>query len=207
MLSNQYPVHQVQQIIGATGDLVNPDAIIGTLLTDSRRINNAAEGLFFSLSGRRNGHAFIAEAYAAGVRNFVVKEGPEIKLPEANFLIVPDVLDALQKLSAFHRSKFNLPVIGITGSNGKTIVKEWLYQLMCADKTIVRNPKSYNSQIGVPLSVWQINERDDLGIFEAGISTVGEIEKLESIIKPTIGILTHIGPAHDEGFKSRQEKV
>src|SRR5476649_1536576 len=128
MLSNQYNIKEVQQIINATGDLVS-DAIISSLLTDSRRINNAAEGLFFALSGWRNGHAFIAEAYAAGVRNFVVKEGPELKLPGANFLIVYDVLDALQKLAAHHRAKFKLPVIGITGSNGKTIVKEWLYQL------------------------------------------------------------------------------
>src|ERR1700742_676130 len=119
MLSNHYPIKQIQQIIGAGGTIIKEDSI-STLLTDSRRISNASEGLFFALSGRRNGHEFIAEAYAAGVRNFVVKEGPEIKLPEANFLIVPDVLDALQKLAAYHRRKFNLPVIGITGSNGKT---------------------------------------------------------------------------------------
>ena len=165
------------------------------------------KGLFFALSGRRNGHEFIAEAYAAGVRNFVVRQRTEIKMPDANFLMVDDVLAALQKLAAYHRSRFNLEVIGITGSNGKTIVKEWLYQLLCADKNIVRNPKSYNSQIGVPLSVWQISEKDDLGIFEAGISTTDEMDKLEAIIKPTIGVLTHIGPAHDEGFKDRREKV
>ncbi|HZX59178.1 MAG TPA: bifunctional UDP-N-acetylmuramoyl-tripeptide:D-alanyl-D-alanine ligase/alanine racemase, partial [Mucilaginibacter sp.] len=176
-------------------------------LTDSRRITNAAEGLFFALSGRRNGHEFIAEAYAAGVRNFVVKQQTEIRMPEANFLLVDDVLSALQKLAAYHRSRFKLEIIGITGSNGKTIVKEWLYQLLSADKKIVRNPKSYNSQLGVPLSVWQIDEKDELGIFEAGISTVNEMAKLEAIIKPTIGVLTHIGPAHDEGFKDRREKV
>src|ERR1700742_2181261 len=205
MLSNQYTIQQVKQIINAECELVNDD-IISVLLTDSRRINTAAEGLFFALSGRRNGHEFIAEAYAAGGRNFVVKQGPEIKLPDANCLIVSDVLAALQTLAAYHRSRFNLEVIGITGSNGKTIVKEWLYQLLLADKNIVRNPKSYNSQIGVPLSVWQISEKDDLGIFEAGISTIDEMDKLEAIIKPTIGVLTHIGTAHDEGFKSRKEK-
>jgi alanine racemase len=207
MPSNQYNIKEVQQIINATGDLVNENSFISVLLTDSRRINNAPQGLFFALSGRRNGHEFVAEAYAAGVRNFVVKEGPELKLPDANFLIVFDVLAALQTLAAYHRNRFKLPVIGITGSNGKTIVKEWLYQLMAADKNIVRNPKSYNSQIGVPLSVWQISDANDLGIFEAGISLPGEMDKLEPIIKPEIGVLTHIGSAHDEGFASRHEKV
>jgi alanine racemase len=206
MSANQYAISKVKKVIGAEGAIVN-DYTINTLLTDSRRISNAAEGLFFALSGRRNGHEFIAEAYATGVRNFVVKSGPEIMLPEANFLIVDDVLKALQALAAYHRERFDLQVIGITGSNGKTIVKEWLYQLLCVDKNIVRNPKSYNSQIGVPLSVWQINEKNDLGIFEAGISTCGEMAKLEKIIKPDVGVLTHIGTAHDEGFASRDEKI
>ncbi|HEY9000562.1 MAG TPA: bifunctional UDP-N-acetylmuramoyl-tripeptide:D-alanyl-D-alanine ligase/alanine racemase [Mucilaginibacter sp.] len=206
MLSNHYSIREVQQIINA-GGTIETDDIISVLLTDSRRITNASEGLFFALSGRRNGHEFVAEAYAAGVRNFVVTHQTGIKMPEANFLLVDNVLDALQKLATYHRSRFDLEVIGITGSNGKTIVKEWLYQLLISDKTIVRNPKSYNSQIGVPLSVWQINDKDNLGIFEAGISTVNEMERLEAIIKPSIGILTHIGPAHDEGFKDRKEKV
>jgi len=206
MSSNQYLISAIQQIIHAEGNIVK-EYNISSLITDSRRISNAAEGLFFALSGRRNGHEFIAEAYAAGVRNFVVKQGPELIMPEANFLIVPDVLSALQTLATHHRNSFNLEVIGITGSNGKTIVKEWLYQLLCADKNIVRNPKSYNSQIGVPLSVWQINEKNNLGIFEAGISTRNEMTRLEQIIKPSIGVLTHIGPAHDEGFESRDEKV
>src|ERR1700744_1222584 len=206
MLSNHYPITQIQQIIGAGGTIVKEDSI-STLLTDSRRISNASEGLFFALSGRRNGHEFIAEAYSAGVRNFVVKEGPELKLPDANFLIVYDVLGALQTLAAYHRDQFKLQVIGITGSNGKTIVKEWLYQLLSVDKNIVRNPKSYNSQIGVPLSIWQITDKNNLGIFEAGISLPGEMDKLEAIIRPEIGVLTHLGPAHDEGFESAREKV
>src|SRR6201996_1340875 len=206
MLSNQYQISAIKDIIGAEGTIVNED-IVTTLLTDSRRISNASEGLFFALSGRRNGHEFIAEAYASGVRNFVVTHETEIVMPEANFLMVDDVLAALQALAAYHRSCFNLEVIGITGSNGKTIVKEWLYQLMSPDRNIVRNPKSYNSQIGVPLSVWQINEKNDLGIFEAGISTVYEMAKLEAIIKPSVGILTHIGPAHDEGFEDRSQKI
>jgi alanine racemase len=206
MQSNQYAITEVKQIINAGGQIVK-EYTINTLFTDSRRINNSAEGLFFAMSGRRNGHEFVAEAYATGVRNFVVEHGPEFNLPEANFLIVDDPLAAMQALAAYHRSRFNLQVIGITGSNGKTIVKEWLYQLLVADKNIVRNPKSYNSQIGVPLSVWQINSRNELGIFEAGISTINEMDKLEAIIKPEIGVLTHIGTAHDEGFKDRREKV
>jgi len=206
MLSNHYSISEIQKIIGAEGNIAT-ESLVRTLLTDSRRISNASECLFFALSGRRNGHEFIAEAYATGVRNFVVTHQTEIKMPGANFLLVDNVLNALQKLAAYHRSKFSLEVIGITGSNGKTIVKEWLYQLLVSDKTIVRNPKSYNSQIGVPLSVWQITEKDELGIFEAGISTVDEMDKLEAIIKPSIGVLTHIGTAHDEGFKDRREKV
>ena len=206
MLNNHYNIQQIQQIINATGSIVTDDTITN-LITDSRRINNPLGGLFFALSGRRNGHEFIAEAYASGVRNFVVKDGPEIKLPEANVLIVVDVLTALQQLAKHHRSQFTLDVIGVTGSNGKTIVKEWLYQLLFADKNIVRNPKSYNSQIGVPLSVWQISSDNDLGIFEAGISLPGEMDRLEAIIQPTIGVLTHIGSAHDEGFEDESEKI
>ena len=206
MHNNQYTITEVKVIINAEGNIVN-DSVISTLLTDSRRINNAAEGLFFALSARRNGHEFVAGAYAAGVRNFVVKHGPEFNLPGANFLLVDEPLAALQALAAAHRCQFKLQVIGITGSNGKTIVKEWLYQLLAADKNIVRNPKSYNSQIGVPLSVWQINSRNDLGIFEAGISTVNEMEKLWAMIRPQIGVLTHIGSAHDEGFTNRRQKV
>jgi alanine racemase len=206
MPNTPYTITAIKKIIKADGNIVK-EYTISTLFTDSRRINNAAEGLFFALSGRRNGHEFVAEAYAGGVRNFVVEHGPEFNLPGANFLIVPDPLESLQTLAAYHRGRFELQVIGITGSNGKTIVKEWLYQLLAADKNIVRNPKSYNSQIGVPLSVWQINDRNELGIFEAGISTVNEMDKLEAIIKPEIGVLTHIGTAHDEGFESPEQKL
>lgn len=206
MYKSRYTTAQVKQILNATGDIVN-DNPISLLITDSRRISNPSGGLFFALSGRRNGHEFVAEAYNAGVRDFVLSAKPEGYFPEANLLIVDNVLAALQHLATHHRAAFNLPVIGVTGSNGKTIVKEWLYQLMSPDKNVVRNPKSYNSQIGVPLSVWQINEKNDLGIFEAGVSTTGEMDKLEAIIQPEIGVLTHIGSAHDEGFADRDEKV
>jgi alanine racemase len=205
-MQNTYLVSEVKGIINAGGDVVT-DNPVSVLLTDSRRITNPAASLFFALSDRRNGHEFIADAYTVGVRNFVVKQRPEVIMADANFLAVADVLTALQALATHHRNQFSLQVIGITGSNGKTIVKEWLYQLFCPEKNIVRNPKSYNSQIGVPLSVWQINEGHNLGIFEAGISTSGEMEKLEAMISPSIGILTHIGTAHDEGFESPEAKL
>lgn len=205
-MQNSYPISQVKAIIGAAGEIIE-DNDISVLLTDSRRITNPSSSLFFALSDRRNGHEFIADAYTAGVRNFVVQQQMDVMMPDANFLLVANALIALQTLAAHHRNEFDLPVIGITGSNGKTIVKEWLYQLLCPEKNIVRNPKSYNSQIGVPLSVWQISEAHTLGIFEAGISTTGEMERLEAIIKPTVGVLTHMGTAHDEGFASPAEKL
>ncbi|RKR83830.1 alanine racemase [Mucilaginibacter gracilis] len=209
MLGNQYSISNIQQITGATGTIAHNVTVIN-LITDSRKINNPGASLFFALSGRRDGHDYIPEVYKAGVRNFVISKPPAKaeSFPDANFLLVADVLTALQQLAAYHRAKFDaLEVIGITGSNGKTIVKEWLYQLMCPDKKIVRNPKSYNSQIGVALSVWQIDAQYNLGIFEAGISTVGEMEKLEPMIKPTIGVLTHMGSAHDEGFANAEQKL
>src|SRR4029079_3011810 len=139
---------------------------------------------------------------------FVTSEAiDETQYPAAYFLKVADTLTALQSLAAYNRKQYSIPVIGITGSNGKTIVKEWLYQLLQDQYSIVRSPRSFNSQIGVPLSVWQMNERHTLGIFEAGISTTGEMDKLESIVEPTIGILTNIGEAHNEGFTDNQQKL
>ncbi|WP_374951350.1 bifunctional UDP-N-acetylmuramoyl-tripeptide:D-alanyl-D-alanine ligase/alanine racemase [Mucilaginibacter sp.] len=205
-MQSTYTIKEVQQIIGAAGNVVS-DATISILVTDSRRIINPAASLFFALSNRRDGHLFIADAYTAGVRNFVVQNHVDAIMPDANFLVVANVLHALQQLAAHHREQFTIPVIGVTGSNGKTIVKEWLYQLMCPENNIVRNPKSYNSQIGVPLSVWQMNDTHTLGIFEAGISVPDEMDKLEAVIQPTIGVLTHIGTTHDEGFETREQKV
>ncbi len=179
------------------------------LLTDSRSLSYPEETLFFALQTSLNdGHKYIPDLYKAGVRNFVIQHNiPEQeKLTGANFLLVDDSLTALQELAAGHRAQFDIPVIGITGSNGKTIVKEWLYQLLNKDFNIVRSPRSYNSQIGVPLSVWQLDKKTELGIFEAGISQVSEMERLENIIKPTVGILTNIGDAHQENFSSLKEK-
>lgn len=181
---------------------ISSDTTIEHLLTDSRKVYEPAGSLFFALKGpRRNGHQFIHELYKKGVKNFVISEKINVtQYPDANFLRVDDSLQALQQLAAWHRNQFNMPVIGITGSNGKTVVKEWLYQLLQADHHIVRSPKSFNSQIGVPLSIWQMNARHTLGIFEAGISEQGEMLRLEKMIRPTIGVLTNIGEAHSEGF-------
>jgi len=179
------------------------------LVTDSRKVVFPEATLFFAIRGpRRTGASFINEVYNKGVRSFIVDETVKKQLyPGAQFLQVLDSIKALQQIAAYHRNQFNIPVIGITGSNGKTIVKEWLYQLLQADYNIVRSPRSYNSQIGVPLSLWQMNEHHTLGIFEAGISTKGEMEALATIIQPTIGILTNIGEAHSEGFVDKNEKA
>ena len=184
-------------------------ATIEHLLVDSRKIIFPQTSLFFALRGpRRDGHDFIKEAYTKGVRNFVISRRIDTTpFPEANFYKVKEVLKALQVLAAIHRANFTCPVIGITGSNGKTIVKEWLYQLLNPDFNIVRSPRSYNSQIGVPLSVWQMNEHHTLGIFEAGISSSREMPALAGIIQPTIGILTNIGEAHNDGFVDMKQKV
>lgn len=185
------------------------DVPIRFLQTDSRRIISPADTLFFALPGnRRSGEDYIEELIQRGVAAFVVPT--TYTLPQGSAAVcihVPDVTKALQQLAAHHRSLFNIPVIGITGSNGKTIVKEWLYQLLQQDQIIVRSPRSYNSQIGVPLSVWQMKPQHTLGIFEAGISTVHEMRQLQQIIQPTIGVFTNLSDAHSEGFRDRQQKL
>lgn len=204
-------MYSIQQIIDFLNinTKIDNDYFIEFLITDSRKIAIGKNALFFAINTpRRKGIDFIEEAYNQGVRNFVVDEHIEThKFCDANFLFVNNTLKALQLVATKHRQQFNIPIIGITGSNGKTIVKEWLYQLLNDDFSIVRSPKSYNSQIGVPLSVWQINNTHDLGIFEAGISTTNEMQNLAEIIQPTIGILTNIGDAHSEGFYSKEEKL
>ena len=185
------------------------EAEIDWILTDSRSLCFAEETLFFALKTKRNdGHKYIPDLYERGVRNFVVSDLPQQldDYAEANFLQLSDPLKGLQRLAEKYRAQFDVPVIGITGSNGKTVVKEWLYQLLSPEHIVTRSPRSYNSQIGVPLSVWLMNERTELGIFEAGISEMGEMEALQSIIRPTIGILTNIGGAHQENFYSLPDK-
>jgi len=204
----KYTTEQIAAIISAKGNIYH-NFTINYLLTDSRSLSYPEETLFFALQTAINdGHKYIPGLYKAGVRNFVIQHNiPEQeKLTGANFLLVENSLTALQQLAARHRKQFDIPVIGITGSNGKTIIKEWLYQLLNKNFYIIRSPRSYNSQIGVPLSVWQLDPKAELGIFEAGISQVAEMEELENIIKPTIGILTNIGDAHQENFSSLKEK-
>ena len=184
-------------------------AEIDWILTDSRSLCFAEDTLFFALKTKRNdGHKYIPDLYERGVRNFVVSDLPQNldDYVDTNFLQLPNPLKGLQRLAEKYRSQFEVPVVGITGSNGKTIVKEWLYQLLSPEKIITRSPRSYNSQIGVPLSVWLLNETTELGIFEAGISEMGEMEALQSIIRPSIGILTNIGGAHQENFYSVPDK-
>jgi alanine racemase len=203
-----YTIKSIAKQIGAKR-LGNLETKIDWLLTDSRSLCFPEETLFFALPTKRNdGSKYIPDLYARGVRNFVVSaELNDNKIYDnCNFLLVPNPLKALQKLAEHHRGQFQIPVIGITGSNGKTIVKEWLHQLLSPERNIVRSPRSYNSQIGVPISVWQMNEASELGIFEAGISETGEMRSLQSIIKPTIGVLTNIGGTHQENFFSLQEK-
>lgn len=193
----------------------SPDATFTRILTDSRKLTDASDTLFFAIRTKRNNGAnYIPELYAKGVRNFVLCNDLDEKLQTelqmlsaANYWFVKDVIAMLQRLAEHHREQFNIPVVGITGSNGKTIVKDWVVQLLASDHHIVSSPKSYNSQIGVPLSVWQMAPEHDFAVFEAGISETGKMEALKSVIRPTIGIFTNIGHAHDENFLTRYQKI
>ncbi|GEM_PF-499 len=235
-----YTIEKITTLIGARR-FGSAEARIGWLLTDSRSLCFPEETLFFALKSSRNdGHRYIGDLYKRGVRNFVVSEAPQevgteggkgsaadwlTTCPEANVLLVTDTLAALQRLAERHRDEFQIPIVGITGSNGKTMVKEWLYQLLSGvgvqdgqsptaapdahhgeALAVTRSPRSYNSQIGVPLSVWLLNEHSSVGIFEAGISQPGEMERLRDIIQPTVGVFTHLGTAHQENFRSLEEK-
>jgi len=208
-----YTLSKIAEIVG--GKLFpenSADIQIRDILIDSRRLIRPEATLFVALvTARNDGHLFVDELYEKGVRAFLVVSSEHFatSLPRylATLIKVPDTLVALQKLAAYHRRQFDIPVIGITGSNGKTIVKEWLYQLLSSDFNIIRSPKSYNSQIGVPLSVWKMEKENQLAIFEAGISEPGEMEKLEEIIRPDYGIITNIGHAHDEHFASAIQKT
>ncbi|MBR2018681.1 MAG: bifunctional UDP-N-acetylmuramoyl-tripeptide:D-alanyl-D-alanine ligase/alanine racemase [Prevotella sp.] len=204
----EYTIEKITTLIGARR-LGTAEATISWLLTDSRSLCFPESTLFFALRSERNdGHKYIPELYNRGVRNFVVSSTLQnaADYADANFLKVTDVLSALQRLAERHRDEFDIPVVGITGSNGKTMVKEWLYQLLSPSMTVTRSPRSYNSQIGVPLSVWLLNERTQVALLEAGISEVGEMDALQDIIQPTIGVLTSLGAPHQENFRSLEEK-
>ncbi|BEI56893.1 MULTISPECIES: bifunctional UDP-N-acetylmuramoyl-tripeptide:D-alanyl-D-alanine ligase/alanine racemase [Butyricimonas] len=177
---------------------------------DSRSVVTPEHTLFFALTGNNhNGHDYIRTLYTDGVRAFVISEFREEfnQLTGANFIVVENVLTALQQLAAHHRQHTQAEVIGITGSNGKTVVKEWLYQLLANDHAVYRSPRSYNSQVGVPLSLLGIDPKTEIAIIEAGISQKGEMQHLQQMIQPTIGIFTHLGDAHGENFASREEKL
>ncbi len=207
MLSKPYTIEDICRIVAGdlTGD--HPQATVSRLLIDSRKVVFPEDAIFFAIPGERHdGHRYIEELLDKGVRNFVIEKAGSIR-QDANFIMVPDVVTALQQLAAAHRRQFDIPVIGITGSNGKTVVKDWLYQLLSPDQEVVRSPKSYNSQVGVPLSVWQLEGHHELALFEAGISKSGEMKNLQAIILPTIGIFTNIGQAHDEGFDNLKAKI
>ena len=204
----QYTIEQIAEILQGKNHLPSPQSKVTRLLTDSRSLGFPEDTLFFAIKTRHgDGHNYIEELYKRGVKHFVVNDETLCsRYADANVIVVDNSLSALQALSAHHRREFNIPVVGITGSDGKTIVKEWLYQLTAGTYNVTRSPRSYNSQIGVPLSVWMLGEDSGLGIFEAGISQPQEMDKLEQIIKPTIGILTNISSAHQENFNTIQEK-
>lgn len=203
-----YTIEKITTLIGARR-MGSAEANICWILTDSRSLCFPETTLFFALRTERNdGHRYIPELYNRGVRNFVIdhKDDNLKDYPDANFLKVTNTLAALQRLAERHRDEFDIPVVGITGSNGKTMVKEWLYQLLSPQMNVTRSPRSYNSQIGVPLSVWLMNDHTQLALFEAGISEVGEMQSLQDIIQPTIGVLTSLGAPHQENFRSLEEK-
>ena len=208
-----YSIEKVTSLIGAHRYGTAATAV-SFLLTDSRSLSFPEETLFFALKSERNdGHRYIVDLYRRGARSFVVEALPDGyaghdggQWDDANFLVVHSSLAALQRLAERHRDGFGIPVVGITGSNGKTMVKEWLYQLLMPSMNVTRSPRSYNSQIGVPLSIWQLNDNTAVGLFEAGISKVGEMARLTDIIQPTIGVFTTLGMAHQENFISLEDK-
>lgn len=204
-----HPVAHISSLMGTTLLGCQDNSFIEHLLIDSRKLVLAETTLFFAIKTEQgDGHQYIDELYRQGVRSFVVSSVPDLdSFPDASFLLTDNVVASLQMLAAAHRKQFHYPVIGITGSNGKTIVKEWLNHLLQQEKNIVRSPRSFNSQLGVPLSIWQMQETHELGIFEAGISKPGEMEKLQNMIRPDIGLLTNIGEAHGEGFDSMADKM
>ena len=207
-----YTIEKIASIIEGEILNINNNISVNNLLFDSRLLISPESTLFFALRGQRNdGHKYIKELYDKGVRSFVVDNSTSLNeintYDKATFIVVEDTLKALQKIAAYHRNNYNIPTIGITGSNGKTIIKEWLYYILCQEMSVVRSPKSYNSQIGVPLSVWQLNDSHQLAIFEAGISRPNEMQKLKDIIQPTIGIFTNIGQAHGKNFNDINHKI
>ena len=198
------------QDLGAVFSTVLPisDKIIETVSFDTRKITDGSNSLFFALKGNfRDGHDYVEEAYKKKVRTFVVSDASRFKQLDAVFIETDDPLNALQLLAKNHREKFNYPIIGITGSAGKTIAKEWLNELLSGTLQVIRSPKSYNSQLGVALSLLELDAGADIAIIEAGISKCGEMDLLEDMIQPTLGIFTSIGSSHSQNFNSVEDKI
>jgi len=197
-----YSLKQINDIVN--GKLLgDPSALIESIVTDTRNYISTDHPIFIALQGKKsNGHQYLEDAYDKGIVNFIVSETPSNQFKKANYLIVDNTLETLQKWAAFHRSKFNIPVIGITGSNGKTIIKEWIYHFLRDQYNIIRSTKSFNSQLGVPLSLLMINKDHDLAIIEAGISEPGEMQQLKNMINPTHTLITNLGTAHADHFLS-----
>ena len=204
-----HPLAHISSLMGTTMIGCPSKSLVEHLLIDSRKLVFPETTLFFAIKTEQgDGHDYIDELYRQGVRSFVVSSSPDLaSFPDASFLLTDNVVASLQTLAVAHRKQFEFPVIGITGSNGKTIVKEWLNHLLQQEKNIVRSPRSFNSQLGVPLSIWQMQDSHELGIFEAGISKRGEMDKLQKMIRPDIGLLTNLGEAHGEGFDSIAHKL
>lgn len=207
----KYPIKEIAKILHISEACLNaPDLMIGYLLTDSRSLAYPEHTLFFAIRTKNNdGHHYISQLYDKGVRNFVVETtgGIPQEYTDANFLVTRNSLSALQEIAAYHRKRFSCPVIGITGSKGKTTLKERLNQLLKKDFNIIRSPRSYNSQIGVPLSLWEMDDNTSLSIIEAGISKPNEMNTLQDMIRPTIGVWTNLGDEHNDGFLSIYQKA
>jgi alanine racemase len=204
----QYKLSGISGILGC--EYFGNDVVINHIFVDSRnRIDKPETALFVAIKGERHdGHDYIEELYAKGIRNFIVnKDCRAVNIDGGNIIAVENTLKAIQDIAANYRDSFSFPVLGITGSNGKTCVKEWIYQIFQDTKTVSRSPKSYNSQTGVPLSILMADRASELGIFEAGISLPGEMERLEKILHPDIGIFTNIGDAHQENFTDIEQKI
>jgi UDP-N-acetylmuramyl pentapeptide synthase len=205
----QYTLSQIAEV--TNGKLIGAESIvIDTIETDSRKINTSQGSIFIAIKGlRHDGHMYIKELYQRGIKNFIAQNIP-LGLrgqTELNFVLVKDSIEALQALASHYRKKLSMPVVAITGSNGKTVVKEWLFQCLSQKHTVSRSPKSYNSQIGVPLSVWMLKPLADWALIEAGISMPGEMVKLEKVVSPDFGIITNIGHAHQENFINLEQKT
>ena len=207
-MTRGYLIEQIASSIAIRSSLAFPDERIDTLSIDSRKLFQSEGVLFFAIKGEHHdGHVYIHSLLAKGVKNFVVSDESWLDRDDANFLLVDDVVGALQQIARTHRESFSYPVLAITGSNGKTIVKEWLGQVLSGKIRLVKSPRSFNSQVGVPLSVWHMNELHQLAIIEAGISMPGEMLHLQEVIQPSIGLFTNIGDAHSENFSDLVSKV